>query len=224
MGKGMKSYLVFTTGIYRLFLFVVVPVAAVAIQALLMLFTDSGGAVGAGMILSALTMMVAEGVLDYWAFGGIAVKGGSSLEYLKTSVKGREMVRSALRYDMLRTFVECAAVLGLSMIFGDVIRGGLGTLMQSIDRFRIVFFSLLVLDEFFVAVSMKLITRHFDNFQVNTCVASLGGLVFLPLIGAADQNRYLVLVLLAILSVSVSFLSLRKIMKRVEGSYYDKKL
>lgn len=224
MGKGMKSYLVFTTGIYRLFLFVVIPVAAVAIQALLMLFTDSANAVGAGMLLAALTMMMAEVILDYWAFGGIAVKRGSSLEYLKTSAKGRGMVKTALRHDMLRMFVEGAAVLCLSMIVGDVIRGGLGNLTQSMDRFRIMFFSLLVLDEFFVAVSAKLVARHFDNFQINTCIASLGCLVFFPLIGAAVWNRYVVLVLLAILSVSVSILSLRKIMKRVEESYYDKKL
>lgn len=224
MGKGMKSYLVFTTGIYRLFLFALIPVAAVAIQAVLMLFTDSDNAVGAGMILAALTMMMAEVILDYWAFGGIAVKSGSSLEYLKTSVKGRGLVKSALRHDMLRMLVECAAVLGLNMIFGDVIRGGLGTLTQSMDRFRIVFLSLLILDEFFVAASMKLFTRHFDNFQINAYIAGLGCLVFLPLIAVVDWNRYFVLALLVTLSVSVSILSLRKIMKRVEESYYDKKL
>lgn len=212
MGKGMKSYLVFTTGVYRLVLFGVVPAAAAAIQILLLLFTDT--ALGTAMVLAAGFMMGAEVSLDYWVFGAIAMRGGSSLEYLKSSARGRLVVKTALRQDMIRILIECTAVLAVGMTAGMTVYGD--------DTVKITFLLALLLDEFFVTVSMKWFARHFDNFRVSTSIAGLGCLLFFPLIGLTFWNLYLMLAILAVLSASVSVLSVKMILRRVEESYYDR--
>lgn len=80
MKKKITSYLVFTSGLYRLLLFVLVPIV-ITIAQILLHFDDYF----LMTYLVAILFPVAEVFLDYWVFGGIAVKGGTHLEYLKSS-------------------------------------------------------------------------------------------------------------------------------------------
>jgi len=60
---------------------------------------------------------------DYYAFSGISARNQKYMEFLKTSVKGGEILDSALRIDMIiKTLQTCAAYLGC--LVSDFVNSG----------------------------------------------------------------------------------------------------
>ena len=212
MMKKIKSYLVFTSGLYRVLLFLLVPVAITILQILLH-FEDYF----LMTYLIAILYSLAEVFLDYWAFGGIAVKGGTQLEYLKSSKRGVGVVGTALSVNMVRQFLTTVLLFVISGVVlfcqGGMIELGAKQIMTYIDVFLLTYFMI---------VTELTIVRHLDNMMMNL---SIGSLAYFPMTGLmiliAWKSNVMLPVML-ILSVASSILGVKLILKRVRESYYDK--
>lgn len=230
MKRGIKSYLAFTSGAYRLILFVLVPLAVIGLNVGLAVYTRKTHLSGAGsskdilgemnviMFMAASLMMFAEVLLDNMAFGGIAVKRSQSLDYMKASPKGRQLMRRALRTDLVRMLLESIVVLILSRVAWWVI-GEIAGFWRKQD---IVLMLALVACQYFVTVTALIVTRHYDMWGVNMLAVYLGFLVLLALVILSWMNSFAILAVMTALSVAVSIFSQWKIMRRVEASFYDK--
>lgn len=230
MKKGIKSYMAFTSGAYRLILFVLVPIAVIGLNVALAVYVHQGsltravetddilGAVDIMMLVAASLMMFAEVMLDNLAFGGIAVKRSQSLDYMKASPWGRQLMRRALRTDMVRCLFESVIVITLSRAAWSVV--GEATItwrLQDIVRILAV-----VACQYFVTVTVLIVTRHYDIWGVNMLAVYLGFLVLLAFIAMSWMNSFAMLAVMTALSVAVSVFSQWKIMRRVEAGFYDK--
>lgn len=230
MKKGIKSYLAFTSGAYRLILFVLVPLAVIGLNMGLAVYTRQTHLSGAGsskdiqgemnviMFMAASLMMFAEVLLDNMAFGGIAVKRSQSLDYMKASPKGRQLMRRALRTDLVRMLLESIVVLILSRVAWWVI-GEIAGFWRKQD---IVLMLALVACQYFVTVTALIVTRHYDMWGVNMLAVYLGFFVLLALVILSWMNSFAILAVMTALSVAVSIFSQWKIMRRVEAGFYDK--
>lgn len=225
MKREIKSYLVFTSGALRLLLFLAAPVLLIGFNVSLAL--NAHRLVAAEDIylfadlmvfLTAALLMAAEVMLDNWVFGGIAVKGSGSWEYMKASSKGIQLMRTALRTDMIRKFAESAVVVFLSRTAWTV-AGNLGGLW---NLKGIVMILAMTVCQYFFTVVMLLVTRNFGNWTANLATVSLLSWGMTPMFILIRQNSYVMLAVLAVLSVAVSVFSQWKIMRRVEESFYDK--
>ena len=223
MGMRMKSYLAFTTIAYKVVLFILAPLAAIGIQVLLapMEYSEPGP----GLYLTAVLMVELEIVMDYWAFGAVAAKGNGCLEYLKTSARGLKLMKTALWQDAFRVFAECLLVLSLGMAAHHLVRRDFAGFTRQMEAGETLKLLAIAMAAYFVAMSGQLITRYFDNIQVNMVVAALtANSILLFLLWMVNLSGYFMLAALTIFSVTISVLGLRQIMTRVEESYYDEKL
>lgn len=225
MKRGIKSYLVFIPGVCRLLLFIAAPVLLIGFNVTLALnvrrqVLDEKIYLFADLMvfLTAAFLMAAEVMLDNWVFGGIAVKGSGSWEYMKASSKGIQLMRIALRTDMIRMFAESAVVVFLSRAAWTVF-GNLGGLW---DLRGIVMILAMTACQYFFTVVMLLVTRNFDNWTVNLATVSFLSWGMTPMFILIRQSSYVMLAALTVLSVAVSAFSQWMIMRKVEESFYDK--
>lgn len=230
MKRGIKSYLAFTSGAYRLILFVLVPIAVIGLNVALAVYVRQRiliKAVGPEDILEAMDimmfvavflMMFAEVMLDNMAFGGIAVKRSHSLDYMKASPKGRQLMRRALSTNMVRCLLESAIVISLSRVAWSVV----GEATRAWGLQDIVQILALVACQYFVTIAVLLITRHYETWNVSLLVVYIGFLVLFALVFLSWMNSFVMMTVMAVLSLAVSVFSQWKIMRRVEASFYDK--
>lgn len=230
MKRGIKSYLAFTSGAYRLILFVLVPIAVIGLNVALAVYVKRGisinavepddtlGTVDILMLVAASLMMSAEVMLDNMAFGGIAVKRSQSLDYMKASPKGRQLMRRALRTDLVRMLLESVVVIILSRAAWSMV----GEAVRDWRPQDIVQILALVACQYFVTVSVLIVTRHYDIWGVNMLAAYLGFFVLFALVALTWMNSFAILAVMTVLSVAVSAFSQWKIMRRVEAGFYDK--
>lgn len=233
MKRFLKSYLVFTSLIYRIGMFIVMPIVMIA--AILCL----GGAFGRigplnlydvpGAAVFMVVMMsfpMVEIVSDTWMFGGIQSKGADKLEYLKTSSIGIQVLRRALSIDLLRKFLSAVGIISVSY---GVLYWRLTPELKRANTegdWEMLLFALLV--SYFFSVLGTVLTRYGSMIWLNMMVAYLFEMIILMIILVFTFNwlfsRYIVdfCILSAILDVAVSILAVRIAMKKVEGSYYDK--
>lgn len=225
MKRGMKSYIVFTPAICRLLLFVAAPVLLIGFNVMLAL--NARRLVSAEEIylfadlmvfLTAAFLMAAEIMLDNWVFGGIAVKGSGSLDCMKASPKGIQLMRTALRTDLIRVFAESAVVVFLSRAAWTV-AGNLGGLW---NLRGIVMILAMIACQYLVTVVVLLVTRHFGNWAISMMAVWLVSWTMAPMFLLIRRSSYVMLAVLTVLSVAVSVFSQWKIMRRVEESFYDK--
>lgn len=211
MKNAIKSYLVFTTGLCRVVTFVLVPLLAVAVQWLIRpqnFMTAS--------ILNALVLVSAELMLDYWVFGGIAVKNVKQMEYLKTSPKGRRIMRMALIADMVRQFLAGVVLFAFGIAFclcrGSVTSWESGRLAEGIA---------VLLFAYALTVTGITIARHFDGMAANMMIAMAAYVILTAGIFLILDATYVMLAVSLALSVAASIFGVWKVMKRVEEGYYD---
>lgn len=212
MKRKVRSYLVFTSRTYRLLMFLLVPIALVLLQSFL-----HPGTFIAAVYLTAVLLTLAEVILDYWVFGGTAVKDGGQLEYLKSSARGRAVIRDALAVNMQRQFLEGVLLLllcvGSFWLRGDGQFPGTEMLLYCLDA--------LFLGYFFTVAELT-IARFFDGIMVNVGIACIGCWVMAGGIYLIMVNNRGMLALLLLLSAAASVIGVKVIMGRVEESYYDK--
>lgn len=212
MKNKFQSYLAFLPGAYRLVMFLLLPLLTFTIPVVLQRGTFLAISYVAAMLLAS-----AEIIMDFWAFGGIAMKNGLQLEYLKTSKRGMPMVQGALYTGFIRIFLEAVAVFTVcGLIFGGI--NGFAFLSDG----KLWSYLCILLAEYVCVVLAQLISRFFDGLWIYLLSAYV---VSGMLLGACFLGKYHYAVTLPVLVLAVglvSVISVRIIMRRVRGSYYDK--
>lgn len=211
----IKSYLVFTSFWYRILVFGVLPVLLIGLQ-----FLPIGEWAAMRNIATVMALIMIEAVADNWYLGGIQDKDVEKIDYLKTSPKGMDVMRNALRFDLVRRLLAAAAVLGVSELVGRGGRernvlGGAGVWL------------LLTLICYTLSVTATLIARFSSYLWINYLTGYVGMIIalifyFILCVWTAWETMVILTVVFLALAFGISFLAVRAAMKKVEGSYYDK--
>ena len=211
----IKSYLVFTSFWYRILVFGVLPVLLIGLQ-----FLPIGEWATLRNIGTVMVLIMIEAVADYWYLGGIQDKDVEKIDYLKTSPRGMDIMRNALRFDLVRRLLAAAAVLGVSELVGwggreRNVLGGAGVWL------------LLTLICYTLSVTATLIARFNSYLWINYLTGYVGMIIalifyFILCVWTAREVMIILTVVFLALAVGISFLAVRVAMKKVEGSYYDK--
>lgn len=217
MKHKIKSYLVFTSHWYKIIMFIVMPVVLLGIQ--VFVATMFPVLRDICILLFVMILVLVETIADYGFLGGIQEKGSEKIDYLKTSPRGMEVMRSALVMDLVRRFLSNVGIFGLScliiLIFGpsDEKIGMLGMLLFVI----FLTYDLSVLGIF--------ISRFTSYLWVNLLCGYIGAVAgFVIVLAGAGGFIPIVLIEIAlvVLGVGLSVLTVKIAMLKVEGSYYDK--
>ena len=211
----INSYLVFTSFRYRIWVFGALPVLLTGLQ-----FLQIGEWNVMRNIATVMALIMIETVADNWYLGGIQDKDAEAIDYLKTSPKGMGVVRNALRFDLVRKVLAAAAVLGVSELVG---RGG-GE--QHVPHGAAMWL-LLTLICYTLSVTATLIARFNSYLWINYLTGYIGMIIalifyFILCVWTAWEVLIVLTAVFLTLAVSISFLTVRVAMKKVEGSYYDK--
>lgn len=214
MKRSIKSYMVFTSRAYRLFLYLGVPLFCIGmelIMVILMKMRISG-------IMSILcTLIFAEVVSDTWFLGGIQEKHAEKMDYLKTSARGMSVVKSALALDLMRRSVMTTGIFGVCCL----LEAGLARRQISI-RADLVMPLLAV---FSLSTAAVLITRFFSYFYINVLagyLVSAAAAVCCVLLSMGVVSVNTLIAIYAGLGTAAGILAVWVAMKKVEGGYYDK--
>lgn len=212
MKNAIKSYLVFTTGLYRIVTFLLVPLVAVILQWLIAPPNCS-----LVSFVNAVIFLSLEIMLDYWVFGGIAIKDTRQMEYLKTSSRGRRVMKRALIVNMARQFLVSAILFAVGIAF-YLCRSN--TVSRKDDSYFIVGTGILFL-QYALIVTGSAIARHFDGAMVNMMIAAAAYVVLGVGIYFGSVYAYAMLVFSIVFAATASVAGVWKVMKRVEEGYYD---
>lgn len=228
MKRILKSYLVFAPLIYRIVMFIIMPIAVVAAV------LCSGGAFGRvgipelmnfpGTTVCIFVMMIlplVEIISDNWLFGGIQSKETEKLDCLKTSGIGMQVLRNALSIDLLRKFLSATVITGVSygILYWRLVPDLIGILIE--NDWKLLLYAILV--SYFFSVLGTVLSRYGSMVWLNVMVAYFVEIIIsLCVYNALMTHAVVYCVLSAILDVAVSILAVRIVMKKVEGSYYDK--
>lgn len=212
IGKRIRSYLVFTSLGYRLILYLAVPLFIVGIY--VWAACASGVSFAAPM---AAILIIVEIMADHWFLGGIQEKGAEKLDYLKTSPRGVEVMKSALILDLGRRFLESLGILGLCFLADCFLRGE-GTE-------PVIGLVLAVLEVYGLSVTGTIITRFGSYLQINLVAGYIAAIIGIICWVWASINILPAVPLcfiMGILSVASSVLAVKIAMMRVKEGYYDK--
>ncbi len=220
MKNRLKSYLVFTSLIYRVFMYLVMPVVLVGI-----VFAVGGGVAAAVLAASILPMV--ESVSDNWLFGGIQTKDAEKMDFLKTSGCGMNIMRSALCMDLLRKFLTAVIVLGICYLLFLCTNGGNGSgMFQSEQEVDVVLQMVIygVSASWFFSVLGTFLARYGSAVWFNVLIGYIMTLLEAACWFLTEWSKHFVIYffLYLALGIMVSVLAVKVAMKKVEGSYYDK--
>lgn len=225
MKKSIKSYLVFTSVFYRIVMYLLIPAALLGIA----FWVGTAGNVALTLLAGILPM--AEIISDSWVFGGIQTKESVKMDYLKTSARGKNILRNALIMDMVRRFLSVAGILGIGRLIiwlgsrtGEEKPGAMFLFEDSGDGGSLGIFLYLLVLCYFISALGTFLSRYGSLIWINAMVAyvvsALEGLcLFLP---GLWQHAFAYALLFAVLGILVSVLAVRTAMKKMEGSYYDR--
>lgn len=217
--KTIKGYLVFTSLVYRIVMFGILPLGLIAVYICAGLLT--GDDVGILFTVMPFLIVIVEIVADTWMFGGIQGKDAAKIDFLKTSPKGMGLLRNALAMDLLRRFLFLSGVVavsalinivrGVEMFGGDAARG-LGIILS------------LILSSYTVSVLCTILARFGTMFWQNILAAYLGLFLESACMGflIVSDHPFVWAVLYAVLAAGVSVLAVIIVMRKVRGGYYDK--
>lgn len=210
MKRKIKSYLVFTSLIYRIVVFLLLPLGAIGVFALM---SDFGW--GARLVVIMEILIMLEIFLDSWLFGGIQSKAADQFDYLKTSARGIGVLKTALKLDLVRRVLTEAVIYICCYVMAGVFDGSLSIWANYIY---------LIIVTYTISLLGVFITRFESGIWVNMVVGYIAGIValviwFLP---GLTEHTGIYMGVFALLAVGVSVLALKVAFKKVEGSYYDK--
>lgn len=212
MIQKIKCYRIFTFPLYRLCMFLLLPAGLLLLPTVLPIkeyfFVSCFGIV---------LFTSVEILADFWVFGGIARREGQ-LEYLKSSKKGPEVVRTALIINMIRQFLTMLIVMAAYVLICSFINSE----AAFPDQYFIQILDLLLIGEFFTLVG-NTVVRFLDTPAMSMGISAvcmwLMGLSVMVVVRYGQRLLLPAAILCAAAGVSGVWL----VMKRVKESYYDKK-
>ena len=170
-------------------------------------------------ILSAMILCCVEIIADYWVFGGICTKEFPGLEFLKSSVRGRKIFRSAVTGDCVRKLIWSLVLVAgptiLMILSGDREYAGIGPVMQPIASLAsgLLAYSTIQLFQF--------IARHLINFALSMLVAYVSATGDLLAVAAVAWSPVGMLLIGVVFSILLTVFTIWDLNRRMEGSYYD---
>ena len=197
--KLVRSYLLFTPLLYRILMLVVLPVAVWIFA----IFFCVDAIIGT--IMSAMIACCVEIIADYWVFGGICTKEFPGLEFLKSSVRGRKIFRSAVTGDCVRKLIWSLVLVAgptiLMILSGDREYAGIGPVMQPI-----------------ASLASGLLAYSTIRMLMAYISATAGTLLAVAAVAWSPVGMLLIGVVFSILLTAFTIWDLNR---RMEGSYYD---
>ncbi len=208
--RKLKSYLVFTSVLYRVVMFVIVPLLLIGLG----IYLSSGLSFPAEIFVMVF-LPVIEVIADYMIFGGIASRKIEHLEYLKTSKRGMQMLKDALTGGMFRI------LLSEFLIVAIMHAATFKMAWQDIENSTILIISFFCSTYFFSMLGIT-VSRFLTVMQANWVVAYAASMLGAFAMVQCIRHPYVSLIVFIILSIVISILSIYIAMKRAEESYYDK--
>lgn len=208
--KRIRAYLLFTSGRYKLGMFLGVPVAVLAgglYWRHAKLALEVGFPVAAGLIFI-------EIITDQGVFNGIQSSKGYKLDFLKTSPTGRKILFYGLLGDLIRRLLTAVICIGTAWAVKVLAAesGWAGCLSMALT--------------IYVAGTLGIFISRFTRSAVlcvcvaYACIAA--GMILLLLIGiASTPGLWIMDVMLGLAAVAVSVLVVRTGMIKWQQTYSD---
>lgn len=160
--RMIKDYRAITNGKYRLVCNVLIPIILGVILALIDIGVRKYYVTAVMLGVGAALMTAIEVMADYWGFGAICVKGCLGMDYLKTSTKGKAMLRNALTADLLVRPARIAICMVIVAVPYEIMVG---------NPVRLLCLSILLTAN--LSVWALNITRYVQNVQVMSLLSML---------------------------------------------------
>ena len=225
MRTTIRSYHTFLPGNYiwlKVLIYLLYPIIGIFGGMILcsLLPIDKEAALAVNMVLTGCGIIVFEFLLDYFAFGGIASKDTGRLEYLKTSVKGEEILKKGLIADVVRRFLSIAVILSGEFVVTNIAFGSSEEDHYGTGQILLAILLMFVLSEIGLCI-----TRMFELIGVDILVMQViyAAYIFLySMVVGRMQGAFIpLIVVLAVLSGLVLWLHFRLVFRRVRKSYQD---
>ena len=215
--KAIKGYLAFTSYIYRIVMFGVLPLALIALYVLGTVVMGNAALIMI-FIIPFVAVMV-EVAADTWMFGGIQRKDAAKMDFLKTSSGGMGLLQDALVMDLARRLLSLSGVMVICLLVSAV--GGVEMFKDTAEGAGIIVS--LILSAYAVSVLCTLLSRFGAMFWQSLMAGYLGlfieamcvWLLVLP------GHPLVLCCIYGVLALGVSVLAVRFAMKKVRGGYYD---
>lgn len=206
--RKIKSYFTFTSFLYRLVMFVLMHLILLG---LMILFPF-------GPYMQAAFLAFFEIVSDNWLFGGICSKDVQSMDYLKSSRKGMQVIKDGLIVNLARCFLNSCLWICIGFFY---------TKAHNPESFSLTtwqtvcFLGASILFTYSLCVAGVTISRFFSNYWINVIISYAAMILLVLAMLFSVDITYLILIALA-LAILVSILSVRLVLKKMKESYYDK--
>ncbi len=214
--RMIKDYRAITNGKYRLVCNVLIPVILGIILALVDAVVRNCYVTVVMFGFGAAFVTAIEVMGDYWGFGAICVKGCLGMDYLKTSTKGKAMLRNALMADLLVRPVRIAICMALVAVpYGIMVGNPVRPLCLSV---------LLTAN---LSVWALNITRYVQSVQVMSVLSMLAygasgaAVIYITTSSGLQMFTWLIMAALAVLLLVGIYVTRRHMYRKVEASYLD---
>lgn len=210
MKQFIKSYHVFLPQIWsKLFMYIVYPLLIIVITGVLVTWQMP---MPICVMVAGSLIVAMEIVWDSTVFGGIASKDTNKLEYLKTSVRGMDILQKSIIADAVRRVVSVALILLVIYAMNAEAIKLMGVLACVFVTLWCVELGLLV-------------TRSFSMMVVMILAMSIGGTLCMAITGVILLGASMVWnICFAFLPYILFVVAGRVvIMRKARGSYYDER-
>lgn len=210
----IRDYKVFTSKAYKIAFLLIEPIVFMMGIFIACVFRHIDIAIAVFAIF-----MMAEIFQDYFSIGCICKKNDMGMEYIKTSFRGKQLIKNAIIVDNIVKVIKplIVAVVGTMpyvlyegmMPFGSIL-------------INLMFAVILALDCSFISIASTNITRYIDTFNImgisSIPIIAVGILLLIPL----SMLGYLVApIIMIILVVVASVGTLMHMNYKIEKSYFD---
>ena len=214
--RMIKDYRAITNGKYRLACNVLIPVILGVVLASIDIGVRKYYVTAVMLGVGAALMTAVEVMADYWGFGAICAKGCLGMDYLKTSTKGKAILRNALTADLLVRPVRIAICMAIVAVpYGIMVWNPVKLLCLSI---------LFTAD---ISVWALNITRYVQNVQVMSMLSMLASgasgaaVIYITIYPGLQRYAWLIVAALALLLPVGIYVTRGHMYRKVEASYLD---
>ena len=214
--RMIKDYRAITNGKYRLVCNVLIPIILGVILVLIDIGVRKYYVTAVMLGVGAALMTAIEVMADYWGFGAICAKGCLGMDYLKTSTKGKAMLRNALTADLLVRPVRIAICMMIVAVpYGIMVGNPVRPLCLSV---------LLTAN---LSVWALNITRYVQSVQVMSVLSMLAygvsgaAVIYIATSHKMQRFEWPIVAALAVLMMAGIYVTSRHMYRKVEASYLD---
>ncbi len=214
--RMIKDYRAITNGKYRLACNVLIPVILGVVLASIDIGVRKYYVTAVMLGVGAALMTAVEVMADYWGFGAICAKGCLGMDYLKTSTKGKAILRNALTADLLVRPVRIAICMAIVAVPYGIMVG---------NPVKLLCLSILFTAD--ISVWALNITRYVQNVQVMSMLSMLASgasgaaVIYITIYPGLQRYAWLIVAALALLLPVGIYVTRGHMYRKVEASYLD---